>query len=473
VASYMAKLENSDPAFVFLNHAEYGDVQRLTYEYSEQTGNVLETEYYMMQDGQEAMVHIEQPSLKERHCAEYGYYYALQIGKEKLGWDLFSIKYLHGSGIWGFPVVLPKNMDHMEECLIDGNPDCNLDKYVEGTLDIASLVLSPVGLDAIPDAIGVIYFSARGDPVKTSLYCTALMAPMVCSPLIKKGWQGLQYVSKALAKTNKNLIDIGGTVIKGYKGSLTAEAKAFLTSKEAANFIYDGAEIGNIQFVSKGEKLAVGIMDEGGVLHLLKYTDNATKELGGEITDESCRKWVERELKNGIKEFAQKILKYRPSWKPERKLVGNYDKPVGAVGKFRTELPDGTFIQDTKQILEELDYPDQDLTNFKTLSKDGFILLKLPREAYAHVKDFWEEVNKPWLEYLTQNKHDIVVLSDRNNEYLYYRTTKDNFNKIKIELDDNNKKVKSIFALELEYMDEMVKKGLYEYDELTATYKAI
>jgi len=56
-----------------------------------------------------------------------------------------------------------------------------VDPIVGGVIDIASTGLSFVGLDAIAEGVGLIYFTSRGDAVNTGLYAAAIVVPVLSS----------------------------------------------------------------------------------------------------------------------------------------------------------------------------------------------------------------------------------------------------------------------------------------------------
>ena|GEM_PF-3338876 len=162
-----------------------------------------------------------------------------------------------------------------------------------------------------------------------------------------------------------------------------------------------------------------------------------------------------------------KKLTFRPTWLPERAIAGNLDNPKGLIGVYRKNLPDGSLVDDTQRALADLDFPETYASNFTTASKDGYKMLNT-NEWYYRMDEpaFWDDFNKPWLDQLTSDKADIVVLSDRSNDYLKYVLDADGNPKIL-----NGTAQKTGFGREIEYMDNLVNEGVYRWDEVTGTYK--
>ena len=88
------------------------------------------------------------------------------------------------------------------------------------------------------------------------------------------------------------------------------------------------------------------------------------------------------------------------------------------LGVYNRQLPDGTWVSDTKNALESIgDYPIANNSNFRTISKDGYKMLNTPPDFYQNADQFWIQYNKPWLDDLVSNKADVMILSDKSNDY--------------------------------------------------------
>ncbi len=160
-----------------------------------------------------------------------------------------------------------------------------------------------------------------------------------------------------------------------------------------------------------------------------------------------------------------RVLKKKPSWLPDRIIQGNLENPVGVIGVYGKEIGEKKFF-DTKEVVEELNYPVTNAANFATESKDGFKLLNTASHYYKNAEQFWREFNKPWLDELVRSKADIVVLSDKSDNLLRYVVDKTGK-----QILENGKPIKTGFASEIDYLDDLVSKGLYSWDEVNGVYK--
>ncbi|MDP4275605.1 MAG: hypothetical protein Q8907_15130, partial [Bacteroidota bacterium] len=162
-----------------------------------------------------------------------------------------------------------------------------------------------------------------------------------------------------------------------------------------------------------------------------------------------------------------KTLTEKPSWLPSRVITGNIDNPKGLIGVYEKNIPGLGKIDDTKRMLSEIDYPMCSASDFKTTSQDGFKMLNVPNDA----ADMWATYNKPWLEDLTNNKADVVVLSDKSNDLLKYVLKSDGSGAF--ETLPNGQKILTGFGKEIDYMENLVKQRKYQWDELNGLYKYI
>lgn len=72
----------------------------------------------------------------------------------------------------------------------------------------------------------------------------------------------------------------------------------------------------------------------------------------------------------------------------------------------------------------------------------------------------------PWLDEIVTKKADVVVLSDKSNELLKYQLLDNGqFKYI------DNKRVLTGFGKEIEYMDNLVQQGKYQWDAVNGVYK--
>lgn len=136
----------------------------------------------------------------------------------------------------------------------------------------------------------------------------------------------------------------------------------------------------------------------------------------------------------GIKFPKIRFLNHKPSWLPERVIATKPNETVTLIGNY---------IKDTKQVLKELDYPKS--VNFE--AKNGeFNLLSVPDEIFEMSPDFFKEYNLPWITEATNRGDDIIVLSDKFDENLL--------------LIDNKA---TGFGKEIQFMDDLVNKGVYKF----------
>jgi hypothetical protein len=164
-----------------------------------------------------------------------------------------------------------------------------------------------------------------------------------------------------------------------------------------------------------------------------------------------------------------RTLLLRPSWMPNRVITGNLENPKGLIGVYSRKLPDGTIVDDTKRALAELEYETTYLSNFTTHSKDGFKMLNTSEWYYrADQPAFWDDFNKPWLDELVKSKADVVVMSDKNNDLLKFVLTPDGRPKLVDGLP-----VMSGFGKEIEYFEDLVKLGVYVWDQATGAYRYV
>lgn len=130
-----------------------------------------------------------------------------------------------------------------------------------------------------------------------------------------------------------------------------------------------------------------------------------------------------------------RFLKLKPSWLPERIIATKSKKTVTLLGNY---------IKDTKNVLTELNYPKS--INFS--AKEGeFNLLNVPDEKIKNFSTFWEDFNQPWLKQATDRGDEIVILSDKFSQDLLYKSSGEITG----------------FGKEIEFMDNLVKEGVYKF----------
>ncbi|MCX6312028.1 MAG: hypothetical protein NT084_10395 [Bacteroidetes bacterium] len=168
-------------------------------------------------------------------------------------------------------------------------------------------------------------------------------------------------------------------------------------------------------------------------------------------------------------------MNFQPSWLPNRVITGNLNTPKGVLGVFQKQMPNGNWIKDTKNALDDINFPQATANNFKTISKDGFKLLNTPGEFYVDADQFWNQYNKPWLDELIGQKSEIVILSDKSDDLLKYQWDIDPITNTPIfrKIPNTNTRIQTGFGREIEYMENLVQQGKYEWDGINGIYKNI
>jgi hypothetical protein len=169
---------------------------------------------------------------------------------------------------------------------------------------------------------------------------------------------------------------------------------------------------------------------------------------------------------------AGKSLTSVKSWLPNRIITGDLTNPKALLGVFEKEMPNGTWIRDTKNALVNIGFPVATVNNFKTVSKDGYKMLNTPQNFYQNADQFWTQYNKPWLDDLVTNKADVVILSNKFDDLLKYQWDLDPLTNQPIyrKLPNTNTRIQTGFGREIEYMENLVQQGKYQWDPVNGFY---
>lgn len=169
------------------------------------------------------------------------------------------------------------------------------------------------------------------------------------------------------------------------------------------------------------------------------------------------------------------MLNIQKSWRPDRIISGDLINPKGLIGVYERQLPDGTWIKDTKNAIDELDFPETFASNFESASKNGFKLLNTNQFYSSNAQQYWTDFNLPWLNSLINNRAEVVVLSDRTNDYLKYRWSKDPVSGLVIFETNPTTGQRNLtgFGKEIEFMDNQVAQGTYYWDNAAGAYKPV
>ncbi|MBN4072962.1 fibronectin type III domain-containing protein [Crocinitomix catalasitica] len=215
---------------------------------------------------------------------------------------------------------------------------------------------------------------------------------------------------------------------------------------------------------------------DGALDQVLHYFDNIHYQKADGSTVKGNLEVVQATKSGAI--FVRKVdpvattLKTKPTWKSERIITGNVDNETGIIGCFDKTMPNGIKIDDLKQVLDELGYPEAYVSHFLETSVGGFRMLNVNQYYFTAPDIFWDKFNKAWLDYLVAKKADIVVMSNPTDELLKYQwdleiTTQTAIFKTNKE---TGEKIKTIFGREIDYMDDLVEKGIYKWDEVKGAY---
>lgn len=167
-------------------------------------------------------------------------------------------------------------------------------------------------------------------------------------------------------------------------------------------------------------------------------------------------------------------LNIKLSYKTDRLIIGNVKQPVALIGVYKKLINNKDTIQDIYQSIAYLNFPQLDTLTFKTHSYRGFKILNLNNDVYKTDTQFWEQYNLPWLEYLTNNNTTIYVLSDGAIDQLKYQFYDPHpigpfvfryFNMTK-------QLMRTGFGKEIEFLDALIKKGIYTWNEQLGAYQA-
>ena len=378
---------------------------------------------------------IESKQFMEKYIPEYYKCYAEHQAFEFNGlreWlNLWNIMWFDGYG------EDEKYMNLDDVCYDYGYMPL-ISPVVLGICDVLGLV---PGIDQLADAAGFIFASAMGDYEQMACYSAGLLITGGGALLVKGAMRG----QHLLYKGARWVLDGAGSTYR----KITNKAETFAPHIQKL-FKFDSPPSFTDETINAlNEKIArneitpaqvKGVMDESGDL-------------------------AKRERVLGIVGDLAAQLNFKPSWLPDRIIVGNADNPKGLIGVYNKQMPDGTFISDTKNAIESIEFPQTNASNFSTTSKEGFKLLNTDNSLYLNGDQYWEEYNLPWLKKITDSKADVVVLSDKENDLLKFQLNADFSFRIV-----SGSRVKTGFGKEIDFMESLVVEGKYEWDALKGIY---
>lgn len=167
-------------------------------------------------------------------------------------------------------------------------------------------------------------------------------------------------------------------------------------------------------------------------------------------------------------------LKIKLSWKSNRNIIGTKTNPIALIGVYKKVINTTDTVQDINSSIAYLNFPQMDTLNFKEHAYKGYKILNLNNNVYKNDTQFWQQYNLPWLEYLVASKTTIYVLSDSKIDQLIYQfiplySMGPLFFKY---FSHNNQLIRTGFGKEIEYLDSLIKKGTYKWNETLGAYQA-
>jgi hypothetical protein len=147
-------------------------------------------------------------------------------------------------------------------------------------------------------------------------------------------------------------------------------------------------------------------------------------------------------LLRGLSNVGKFTLSFRPTWKNNRVIQT-------ITGKTTTLI--GSYSSDIKHVIRELNYPKS--TNFGPKLGE-FNILNVPDNLYMPAS-FWDDYNKPWIQAATNRGDDIIIMSNKFDNSLLIK--------------DGSK---TGFGKEIDFMEELVSRGRYRFDDALGKYVA-
>lgn len=153
-------------------------------------------------------------------------------------------------------------------------------------------------------------------------------------------------------------------------------------------------------------------------------------------------KGISLSLLRGLSNVGKFTLSFRPTWKNNRVIQT-------ITGKTTTLI--GSYSSDIKHVIRELNYPKS--TNFGPKLGE-FNILNVPDNLYMPAS-FWDDYNKPWIQAATNRGDDIIIMSNKFDNSLLIK--------------DGSK---TGFGKEIDFMEELVSRGRYRFDDALGKYVA-
>lgn len=150
------------------------------------------------------------------------------------------------------------------------------------------------------------------------------------------------------------------------------------------------------------------------------------------------------------------VSSYSPSWKSERSMLVDVERGSVFLGSYK---------RDTEKMLALTNYPK---TDDLTHNYNGVVMLNVPDELFNEAT-FWDDYNIPFLQQNADQKRTFYILSDPNDESLWYRYDVDG----QIKLDNNLNPIYSGFKKEINFLQDLVQRGLYSFDSTNGCFKPI
>ncbi len=312
-------------------------------------GNAIEAVYYVIEQGKPKLVSGVR-NLKERYVSEEGERFGALVASKAANWELVELTkqttYVRGGLVINSEKTTYQGPE-IEKCRYEYGPPCTIDASVENALDWSSMALSPLGWDVVPDAMGAVYFTFRGQKVKATIYAVSATSPVVAAPVMKAGLASLGAGWLMLVKRWDN--QVLHLVMANADEAVPAAAKALFDNHGIQSILYTDDVYGQFLIKAQGnEVLTCQLLDDGSVI-VLDYVDNAAEQVAklssgsglevqkhlaqilGRTAVEAAQTLLSRllvRLKNELKWSEDLIGAFEKDFKDKADLLAGFDSKV-------------------------------------------------------------------------------------------------------------------------------------------------
>ena len=324
------------------------------------------------------------------------------------------------------------------------------------------------GADVIRDTVAGKIEDATGSELLSKLYEKGMStADIVAQTLATGGASSLGSLGKGLIAVAKSFgDDFLRTFIKTYGDDAVRAIAAY--GDDAAKLALNNADDATKLLLSSGNDLSKAALSYGDDIGK-SLASTGDKMIDGwyglvdDTVDGAASSWDD--VANSLDDVADDAL----AGKPNTGYNGITTEGAGNAGKIITEIkyqsssgaifkanPNktttilGSFDKDMKNVVNEMGNVKSTYFGAK---KGGFNVLNVPDDMYKSADQFWNEINKPWLDEAIKRGDDIVLATKPEGKYLYRFNTKTHKSEI------------SGFGREYNYL----RKNGYVYDDVTNT----